>query len=55
MWKGILLQNADMVSLMLGKLEKELAEIRGLLENVDEEKLMKKLEQAKQIRDSIQR
>lgn len=55
MWKGILLQNADMVSLMLGKLEKELAEMRKLLKDMDEEKLMKKLTQTKQIRDLIQR
>ena len=55
MWKGILLQNADMVSLMLEKMEKELAEMRELLRDMDEAKLMEKLEQAKQIRDSIQR
>ncbi len=55
MWRDIFLQNADMVSLMLGKLEKELAEMRKLLNNMNEQELMEKLEQAKQIRDSIQR
>ena len=54
-WKGILLQNADMVSSMLGKLEKELAEMREVLDTGDEERLMQKLERAKQIRDSIRR
>jgi len=55
MWKGILLQNADMVSRMLEKMEEELAEMRRLLKDMDEAKLMEKLERAKQIRDSIQR
>ena len=52
-WKGILLQNADMVSSMLDRLGKELAEMRKILDSRDEEKLMEKLERAKQIRDSI--
>ncbi len=52
-WKGILLQNSDMVSPMLARLEKELAEIRKVLENGDADKLIGKLEQAKRIRDSI--
>ncbi len=55
MWKDILMQNADMVSLMLGKLERKLAEMRKLLNDMNEQELMEKLEQAKQIRDSIQR
>jgi len=54
-WKGILLQNADMVSSMLDKLEKELAEIRKIMDSRDEEKLIEKLKRAKQIRDSIRR
>lgn len=54
-WKGILLQNADMVISMLGRLEKELAEMRKVLDGRDEEKLVEKLGRAKQIRDSIQR
>ena len=52
-WKCILLQNADMVSSMLDRLEKELAEMRKVLDSRDEEKLVEKLERAKQIRDSI--
>jgi prephenate dehydrogenase len=55
LWKGILLQNADMVSSMLDRLERELAEMRKVLDSRDEERLMEKLERAKQIRDSIQR
>lgn len=55
MWRDIFLQNADMVSLMLDKLEKELAEMRKLLNDMNEQELMRKLEQAKEIRDSIQR
>ncbi len=51
-WKGIFLHNADMVSSMLEKLEKELADIRKALDDRDEQKLMEKLERAKQIRDS---
>lgn len=54
-WKGILLQNADMVALVLGKMELELATFRTILENKDEEKLTEKLNQAKKIRDSIHR
>jgi prephenate dehydrogenase len=54
-WKGILLQNADMVALALGKMELELATFRTILENKDEEKLTEKLNQAKKIRDSIRR
>jgi len=54
-WKGILLQNADMVVSMLGKMELELAEFRSLLETKNEEKLAEKLNWAKHIRDSIQR
>ena len=52
-WKGILLQNADMVSSMLDRLERELADMRKTLDSRDEEKLIAKLEQAKKIRDSI--
>jgi len=52
-WKGILLQNADMVSSMLDRLEKELAEMKKILDSRDEEKLMEKLNRTKQIRDSI--
>ena len=52
-WKGILLQNADMVALVLGKMELELATFRTILENKNEEKLTEKLNQAKKIRDSI--
>lgn len=52
-WKGILLQNADMASSMLKKLENELAEMRKALENRDEAQLTEKLERAKQIRDSL--
>jgi len=55
MWVGILLQNADMVSSMLNGLEKELADLRTILDSKDEEKLMEKLKQAKKIRDSIRR
>ncbi len=52
-WKGIFLQNADMTSSMLERMEKELAEIRKLIDDRDSEKLLEKLEQAKKIRDSI--
>jgi prephenate dehydrogenase len=38
---------------MLDKLEKELAEMRKVLDSRDEEKLVEKLKKAKQIRDSI--
>ena len=54
-WKGILTQNADMISSMLDRIEKELAEVRNLLDSGDEEKLIEKLRRAKQIRDSIRR
>ena len=54
-WRGILLHNAEMTSSMLARVEKELAEIRTLLENSDGELLMEKLEHAKQIRDSLKR
>jgi len=50
-WGGILLQNADIVSSKLGEFEKEIANLRELLDDRDEEKLLKKLKQAKQIRD----
>jgi len=43
-----------MISSMLDRIEKELAEVREALDSRDEEKIMSKLEQAKQIRDSIQ-
>jgi prephenate dehydrogenase len=52
-WKGIFLHNADMVSSMLSRLEKELADIRKALDDRDEQKLMEELQRAKQIRDSI--
>ena len=55
LWKSILMQNANMVSSMLERIERELAEVRNLLNSGDEEGLMEKLEQAKQIRDSIRR
>lgn len=55
MWTDILLKNADMVSSMLDRLEKELADLRTILDSKDEEKLMEKLKQVKQIRDSIGR
>ncbi len=51
-WQGIFLHNADMVSSMLERLEKELADIRKALDDRDEQKLMEKLERAKRIRDS---
>ena len=54
-WKGIFLHNADMISSMLERIEKELAEMRELIASRDGEKLLKKLERAKQIRDSIKR
>lgn len=54
-WKGILLQNADMVSNMLSKMELELAEFRKILETKNEEMLSEKLNHAKKIRDSIRR
>ena len=53
LWKSILMQNANMVSSMLERIERELAEVRNLLNSGDEERLMEKLEQAKQIRESI--
>lgn len=52
-WKGILMQNAGVVSSMLEKMEKELAEIRKILDNRDEQQIVEKLEQAKKIRESI--
>ena len=54
-WKGIFLHNADMIPSMLEKIEKELAEMRELIASRDGEKLLRKLERAKQIRDSIKR
>lgn len=54
-WKGIMLQNADMISMILEKIEKELSEFRGILNGKEELKLMEKLKQAKQIRDSLKR
>lgn len=54
-WKGILLQNADMVLSMLDKFEKELVEIRKAIGNKDEDKLIEKLERAKRIRDSVRK
>ena len=54
-WKGIFLHNADVISSMLERIEKELAEMRELIASRDGEKLLKKLERAKQIRDSIKR
>lgn len=54
-WKAIFLQNAEMTSLMLEKIENEIAEFRSLLNNKDEQKLIEKLKQAKQIRDSFRR
>lgn len=53
-WKSILLHNADVTSDMLARIEKELAELRKLLDSRNEEGLMKKLTKAKQIRDSFQ-
>ena len=53
LWTGIFLQNADMVSLMLQKLENELAEMRELLRDMDRDKLMEKLVKAKDIRDLL--
>lgn len=55
LWKSLLMQNASTVSSMLERIERELAEVRNLLNCRDEERLMEKLVQAKQIRDSIQR
>ena len=52
-WRGILLQNADMVLSMLDRIEKELAEMKKVLDSRDEEKLIEKLERAKRIRNSI--
>jgi prephenate dehydrogenase len=52
-WKGIFLHNSEMVSSMLSRLEKEIADIRKALDDRDEQKLMEKLERVKQIRDSI--
>ena len=52
-WKGIFLHNAGMISSMLEETEKELAEMRELIASGDGEKLLRKLERAKQIRDSI--
>jgi prephenate dehydrogenase len=54
-WKGILLQNADMVSSMLEKLERELTEMRKALDSRDEREITEKLAKAKYIRDSIRR
>jgi prephenate dehydrogenase len=54
-WKGILLQNADLVASMLGRMELELAEFRSILETKNEELLVEKLTQAKQIRDLLRR
>jgi len=54
-WKGILIQNADMVVSMLDRMESELATFRNILETKNEEMLVEKLNQAKKIRDSIRR
>jgi prephenate dehydrogenase len=53
LWTAILMQNADIVSLLLSKLEDELAEMRELLRGMDEDKLMEKLEKAKKIKDLL--
>jgi prephenate dehydrogenase len=52
-WKGILMQNAKVVSSMLEKMERELSEMRKTLDNCDEQKIFEKLEYAKKLRDSI--
>ncbi len=54
-WKGIILQNSDMISMMLEKIENEISEFRKILSNKDEQQLIEKLKQAKQIRDSLKR
>ncbi len=54
-WKGIILQNADMISIILEKIENELSELRKILNNKDELQIMEKLKHAKQIRDSLKR
>ena len=51
-WKGILMQNADMISPLLEKMEMELTEVRKALNDRDEQKIIEKLEQAKQIKES---
>jgi len=51
-WKGILLQN-EMIVPILDKLENELKDIKSILLDKDEERLVEKLEQAKLIRDQI--
>jgi len=52
-WKGILMQNAGVVSSMLEKMERELADIRKFLEDRDEKLIEEKLEIAKDLRDSL--
>jgi prephenate dehydrogenase len=54
-WKGILIQNAEMVVSMLDKMEAELSEFRAILTTKNENMLMEKLVRAKQIRDSFKR
>lgn len=54
-WKGIILQNADMISSMLEKIENEISEFRTILNKKDEQQLIEKLKQAKQIRNSLKR
>jgi prephenate dehydrogenase len=54
-WRGIFMQDTEITSSMLKRIEEELAEMRKLIEDKDEEKLLEKLKRAKQIRDSINR
>lgn len=46
-WRGIFQQNAENVALMISKMEAELSELKGIIENKDGDALIKKLNQAR--------
>ena len=52
-WKGIFMQNADMLIPMVEKLMENLAAFKKILADKDESQLEKVLRQAKNIRDSV--
>ncbi|MBM3239101.1 prephenate dehydrogenase [Candidatus Poribacteria bacterium] len=54
-WKGIFMQNADMLIPMVEKLMEKLEAFKKILANKDESRLEKILTQAKKVRDSINR
>lgn len=53
LWKGILLQNADMITTMIDRITQELEVMKKILSQVDERGLIEELEEARKIRDSL--